>query len=297
MKIINDTLKKYNLRPTRYEKNGRSFIIDTEKGKYVVKPKVSNQDIYHYLNSRSFYYYPKNISNGEDDFDIFNYIEEYSIPDEQKMIDLIDLVSLLHNKTTHYKETTEDEFKKIYEDITNNINYLEGYYSDLITVIETKVFMSPSEYLFARNITKIFSALAYCKGELEKWYEKAKNIQKKRLVILHNNLKLEHFLRNDNSYLISWDKSKIDLPIFDLYKLYKANGLEVEFSSVLKRYEQSYPLLEEERQLLFILMSLPDRIELIGNEYECCTKVTRMVDFIYKTENLILPYYAKEEET
>lgn len=297
MKIINDTLKRYHLKPTRYQKSGRSFIVDTEEGKYVIKDKVHNEDIYCYLNSRSFNYYPKNLSSQDDEYDVFDYIEEYPIPEEQKMLDLIDLVSLLHNKTTHYKEITEDEYKKIYEDITNNIAYLEGYYSDIITIIESKVYMSPSEYLFARNITKVFSALSFCKEELENWYEKVKNSQKKRLVIIHNNLRLSHFLRNDNSYLISWDKSRIDIPIFDLYKLYKNDGLEIEFSSILKRYERSYPLLEEERQLLFILMSLPERIEFISNEYECCSKVTRMIDFIYKTESIISPYYTKKEES
>ena len=59
----------------------------------------------------------------------------------------------------------------------------------------------------------------YSKNELEKWYELVKNSHKKRLVVLHNNLDLSHFLRNSKSYLISWDKSKIDIPIFDLYKL------------------------------------------------------------------------------
>ena len=297
MKRINDILKKYNLRPNRYEKNGRAFFVDTNNGRYVVKEKAKNEEIYYYLNSRSFNYYPKNLSNNEDDYDIFDYIEEYSIPEQQKMLDLIDIVSLLHNKTTHYKEITEDEYKKIYEDITNNIVYLEGYYNDLITIIDTKVYPSPSEYLLQRNITKLFSALEFCKEELESWYEKVKNSQKKRLVIIHNNLRLEHFLRNDNSYLISWDKAKIDMPIFDLYKLYKHDGLDIEFSTVLKRYERNYPLLEEERQLLFILMSLPDRIEFIDKEYDCCLKVTRMIDYIYKTESIILPYYSKKEES
>ncbi len=297
MKIINDTLKKYNLRPTRYEKSGRSFIVDTDNGKFVLKEKVHNDDIYYYLNSRSFRYYPKNLSRRDDDYDIFEYIDEYSLPTEQKMADLIDLVALLHNKTTHYKEVTEDEYKKIYEDIDNNISYLESYYNDIITIIDTKVYPSPAEYLFARNITKIFSALSFCKDELDKWYEKVKNSQKKRLVIIHNNLRLDHFFRNDNSYLISWDKSRIDMPIFDLYKLYKNDGLDIEFSSILKRYERSYPLQEDERQLLFILISLPDRVEFIGNEYDCCLNVTRMIDFIYKTESIISPYYTKKEET
>lgn len=297
MKQINNLLKRHSLRVNRYEKKGRSYIVDTEEGRYVVKEKVNNWDIYNYLESRSFHYYPDNNSSKDDDYDLFSYIEEYSIPKEQKIVDLIDLVSLLHNKTTHYKEITEDEYKKIYEDITNNIAYLESYYTDIITIIESKVYPSPSEYLFSRNITKIFSALVFCKENLEKWFEKVKNNQKKRLVIIHNNLRLEHFLRNENSYLISWDKSKIDIPIFDLYKLYKVEGLDIEFSSLLKRYERNYPLLEEERELLFILMSLPDKVDFIGTEYQKCEKVTRMVDYIYKTESIISPYYTKEEET
>lgn len=297
MKIINDTLKKHNLIPLRYEKRGKSFIVEADNGnKYVIKKKNNNSEIYNYLNSRSFNYYPENIGNNNDEYDIFTYVDEYSIPPEQKIVDLIDLVSLLHNKTTHYKEITEDEYKKIYEDIDNNIIYLKEYYNDIITIIDTKVYMSPSEYLFARNYTKIISSLEFCKQELDKWYEKVKNSQKKRLVIIHNNLSLEHFLRNDNSYLISWDKSRIDMPIFDLYKLYKNDGLDIEFSSILKRYESKYPLFEEERELLFILMSLPDKIEFIGNEYDCCVNVTRMIDFIYKTDVIISPYYTKKEE-
>lgn len=297
MKIINDLLKRNELRPVRYEKNGKVYIIDTEDGKYVVKKKTTNQSIYKYLDSRSFNYYPKSIDDSDDEYDVFSYIDDYSLPEEQKMMDLIDLVSLLHNKTTHYKEASEDEYKKIYEDISNNIAYLESYYSDIITIIETKVFPSPSEYLLARNISKIFSALVFCKEELEHWYESVKNIQKKRLVIIHNNLRLDHFFTNERSYLISWDKARIDIPVFDLYKLYKTEGLYIEFSSILKRYERNYPLNDEERNLLFILISLPDKIELIGSEYEKCERVTRMIDYIYKTETIISPYYMKKEET
>ena len=297
MKTINELLKKYHLKPLRYEKNGHSFIIDTSDGRFVLKEKANNLDIYRYLESRSFHYYPENISSEEDEYDIYPYIEEYIIPDEQKLLDLIDLVSLLHNKTTHYKEISEDEYKKIYEDIQNKISFLETYNSDKITIIESKVYPSPAEYLFERNITKLFSALTFCKEELEKWYEKVKLKQKKRLVIIHNDLRLNHFLRNENSYLISWNKSRIDMPIFDLYKLYKNEGLEVEFASLLERYERNYPLLNEERDLLFILMSLPDKVDFVGKESEKCEIITKMIDYIYKTESIISPYYTKEEES
>ena len=77
---------------------------------------------------------------------------------------------------------------------------------------------------------------------------------------------------------------------------FQKEGLEIEFSSLLKRYEKNYPLLEEERQLLFILMSMPKKLELTGTEYQKCVEVTNMVDFIYKTESIISPYYTKEEK-
>lgn len=296
MRKINEVLKKYALKPHRYIKEGNVVIIDTEKGKYVIKEKKINNKIYNYLNSRNFDYYPNFINDYNEDYEITEYIEEFDIPEDQKMMDLVDLISLLHNKTTHYQETDEDDYKEIYEDIGNNIVYLNSYYSDLINIIDTKVYMSPSEYLLARNISKVYAALNFSKGELDKWYEIVKNSHKKRLVVLHNNLDLSHFLRNNSSYLISWDKAKIDIPIFDLYKLYKHNGLDFEFSEVLKRYEKSYPLLEEERKLLFILMALPDKIELTNDEYRNCKKVNEMIEFVYKTEMIISPYYSKKEE-
>lgn len=297
MRKINDVLKKYELKPHRYIKEGNVVIVDTDQGKYALKEKRGNKKIFNYLNSRNFNYYPQFINDNNEDYDIMEYIEEVDIPIDQKIMDLVDLVGLLHSKTTHYQEVDEDDYKEIYEDINNNIIYLNSYYNDMINIIDTKVYMSPAEYLLARNITKVFAAINYSKGELDTWYEMVKKSHKKRLVVLHNNLDLSHFLRNNDSYLISWDKSKIDMPIFDIYKLYKRNGLEFEFSEVLKRYEKNYPLLPEEKKLLFILMALPDKIEFGKNEYENCKDINRMVDFVYKTEMIISPYYTKERKT
>lgn len=297
MKKLNDVLKKYELKPHRYIKEGNVTIVDTDQGKYVIKEKKGNRKIYNYLNSRNFDYYPKFINDANEDYEIMEYIDEYEIPDNQKLMDLVDLTALLHNKTTHYQEVDEDDYKAIYEDINNNIIYLNSYYNDLINIIDSKVYMSPAEYLLARNISKVFAALGFSKNELDKWYEMVKDSHKKRLVVLHNNLDLSHFLRNNHSYLISWDKSKIDIPIFDLYKLYKKNGLQFEFSEVLKRYETSYSLLPEERKLLFILMALPDKVEFGKDEYNNCKEVNKMIEFVYKTEMLISPYYTKEGKT
>lgn len=289
---INEILKKYDLHPRKYKKNKKTTYIETDNGKYIIKKKnKENKYIYDYLKSRNFDYIPK-IINENEEYEITTYIEEYNIPKEQKMIDLINLVSLLHNKTTHFKEITEDNYKEIYEDINNNIEHLHSYYEDLITMIETKVYMSPCEYLIARNITKIFETLYFSKKELDNWYDLVKEKTKQRLVVLHNNLELEHFLTNEKKYLISWDKSKIGMPLFDIYKLYKKHALEFEFSEILKLYEKNYPLLEEEKRLLFILISIPQKLELNKSEYENTKEAGKLMDYLYKTEKLISPYYS-----
>lgn len=290
---INEVLKKNNLRTTEYRKLGKAILVNTNQGKLVVKEKGTN-DIYSYLESRNFNYYPNLIE--DDKYEILEYIEEINTPNEQKMLDLIRLVSLLHNKTTYYKEVTSDEYQKIYEDVMNNIDYLHSYYSDMITIIESRVYMSPSEYLLARGISKIFNSLNFSKYEIEAWYELVKDKKKQRYVVLHNNLELSHFIRNKNSYLISWEKSKIDIPIFDFYKLYKNHSLEYDFSILLKTYENDYPLLEEERKLLFILISLPDKIELDNDEYKTCINISKLLDYLYKTDELISPYYSEHTE-
>lgn len=293
MRKYNDILNKYNIKPHRYKLIGKATLIDTDDGAFVIKEKVRNDNnkIFEYLDSRSFDYYPKIISDDYDDYEITEYLDEAKMPQEQKLMDMVDLVGLLHNKTTYYKEVDEADYKKIYEDITNNIEYLSGYYNDIASLIENKLFMSPSEYLFIRNISKIYSALAFCSQELEKWYEMVKDKTKQRQVVLHNNLDLSHFIRNKSSYLISWDKSKVDIPIFDLYKLYKRHANEFDFSEVLKRYERSYPLLEDEKKLFFILIALPDKIDFDQKEYKMCVEISQKIDILFKTEIFITPYY------
>lgn len=297
MRQVNSLLKKYSLKPHRYQKEGTVTFVDTEEGRFALKPKKKSEDyIYKYLDSRSFHYYPTILSESEDEFELMKYEEDFDVPKEQKILDLADLVSLLHNKTTHFKEVDQADYKKIFEDISNNIEYLYSDYNDRLNVIESHIYMSPSEYLLARNISKVYAALAYAKKELDRWYNLVGDLRKERLVIIHNNLELSHFIRNKNAYLISWGKSRIDMPIFDLYKLYLNHSLEFDFSEILKRYEKNYPLSEAERLLLFILIALPDKLELTSSEYENCSIIGNLIDRLYKTETLLSPYYSEQKK-
>ena len=294
MNKINEFLKNNNIKPLRYLKKGNVYILEENNKKMVLKKSIENTLLYEYLNSRSFNYFPR-IINEDKDYILMEYIQELDIPKEQKILDLVELVSLLHSKTTIYKETTKDDFKQIYEDIKGNIDYLKQYYDDIMDKIESKVYFSPSEYLLSRNISQVYKSLDFCENKIEEWYKLIENNNKQRYVLLHNNLSLDHFIENDKSYLISWYKSKIGLPIFDLYKLYRKHHYDFEFSVLLDKYIQNYPLKQEEKLLFFILISLPLVLELTDNEYKNTEAISKEIDRLFKSESLVSFYHINDD--
>ncbi len=296
MNNIREILKKYACNPCRYTIKNDVTIVDTDNRHFVFKKRKRDNNVknlFKYLTSRNFNYFP-NLISIEDEYDVYEYIEETDTPREQKAEDIMYLLSLLHNKTTYYQEMDIDEYKETYEKINNNLDYIYYYYNDIISSIEQKTYMSPSEYLIARNISKIMNCISFCKNEVEKWYQLIKNKPKKRLVTIHNNIDVDHFLRNENLYLISWDNAKRDLPIYDIYNFYKKDVFNYDFNKLLEIYESKYPLLKEEKKLLFLLLSIPEKFEFTNNEFENCKKARRLFDYLYKTEMLITPYYTEQ---
>ena len=263
---------------------------------YVIKKQNNNLDnIYNYLQSRSFDYFPKIIKENNNNI-YYEYISDINEPKEQKIIDLIILISILHSKTTFYKEVDIDYYKELYEKISNEIDDTYNYYNEVMDNIESIIYMSPSNYLIARNISMIYKNLSYAKNMIDKWYKQVENERKVRVVLIHNNLKLEHYLKADKSYLISWDNSKIDMPIFDLVSLYKNNYLDFEFVDLLNIYLKKYPLTSEEMYLFLAIIAIPSKIIKEDSEYKTVTSIRRIIDYVYKT-NKILEKYRIENKT
>lgn len=285
LKQYKELLDKHDLKVNKYTIKGKTTIVNTPLGQFALSENKGN-DIYKYLKSRNFNYFP-NIFDYDNDSIMFEYIDNINYDDSQKAFDIIHLIALLHSKTTYYKEITPDEYKSIYEEVKEKIEYINNYYLDIINIIESKIYMSPYEYLIARNISKIFECINYCKYSIDSWYELVKDKKRKRVVTLHNNLKLDNLIKNKDSYLISWDKSKTDLPIYDFVNFYNNYALEFDFNDLLKEYERIFPLLEEEKKLMFVLISLPNKIEYSDNEYEMVKIIRKQLDKIYKTEDLL----------
>lgn len=284
-------------KPYRYTLKGNITLLQTTSGDFVVKPKRNDlKSIYNYLKSRNFDYYPNLIDDSRGDVHVFEYVEDTPMPKEQKAMDLISLVALLHNKTTYYKVVSEDTFKSIYDTIKSNIDHLQNYYNDLINKIHHIEYMSPSAYLIIRNSSKVFSSLSFCQSELDSWFELVKEEKKQRVALIHNNLSLDHFIKNDKDYLISWDQSKIDNPVLDFITFYKNDYFDLDFETIFEHYLSKYPLNASEKKLLFIVISLPPKIEIKENEFDTCKSVRHALDYLFKTEELIRPYYSVQEE-
>ena len=267
-------------------KNGAK-IIDNN---YVIKKKKRDlSNTYNYLLSRSFDYFPEVVKEDNEKI-YYRYINDLEEPKEQKVIDLVNLITLLHSKTTFYKEVDIDNYKYIYESINNSIDDTLEHYNQLMDGIESEVYMAPSNYLIARNITIIYNALGYAKNNINSWYKMIENQRKVRVVTIHNNLRLEHYLKEDKPYLISWDKSKIDMPIFDLISLYQNNYLDFEFIDLLKIYLSKYPLTREEMTLFLTIISIPGKIPLNESEYQTVLSVRRILDYIYKSSEIVKIY-------
>lgn len=281
-------------KPYRYTIKGKSTILETTCGDFIIKPKNKDiNELYTYLTNRGFINYPKIIDSSRDEVNVFEYVEDVKLPKEQKCDDLIEIIASLHNKTSYFKEVSEDRFKSIYEDVLSNINYLSNYYNTLYEIGFNEVYASPSTYIFMRNYYKLNSALEYAKSELENWYSLVTSETKIRVCLIHNNLELNHLL---NDKLISWDNYMIDTPVIDIVKLYKKEWKNINFSEILERYMYKFPLLEYEKKLLFILISMPPEIKKSDNEFEKCKVVSEVMDYVFKTEELIRPYNTEHEE-
>jgi len=290
-KDIREVLGRYDIPLKRFTIKSSAKIIDD---KIVIKDRKGDDldKTYSYLKSRAFDYFPDPVSL-DNKYEIYPYIEDSYEPREQKAMDLIHLLSLLHSKTTFYREIDIDKNKEIYESILDNLDYLNNYYSDLIEVIEKEVYMSPSSYLIARNINVIFDSIYFVRSNIDTWYKMIENNKNERVSYIHNNINLDHYLKDDKPYLISWNKSMIDSPIYDLLSFYKNHYLEFDFDDLFHYYEGYYPLKEEERLLLFSYMAIPPKIEMENNEYIMCIKINKIIDYLYKTSNLIMNYQKK----
>lgn len=292
MNNLNIKLNKYNLKinSLKYLKN---VIIINDK--YVYKEN-NNYLIYEYLINRGFLNFPKPINDKDTNYELVEYIDNKDIPKKQRLDDLIKVISLLHKKTSFYKEIDLEELKKMYENIQNEANYLMNYYNDLNNIIDNMIFMSPDAYLLVRNIDLFYYLISFIKVESNNWYNNIKQSRKVRFCMVHNNLTLDHFIENDSLYLISWSKAKLDFPYKDIKKILEDNYLDLDIESVINEYEKSNKLDYNEKMFLLINLAIPKRIELTNDTYLNCYNLSNYLEYLRKIALIVQKIDKKQKQ-
>lgn len=291
---MNNILNK--LKPISIKHIGKITIVTTSDKKYALKKQNRKSDFYDYLLTRSFTNFPKIYSKTDDEYELMDYIEDQEIPIEQKLEDIAYISSILHLKTTFDKDVDLDYLKEIYENLINKQSHLLKYYQELQDIIEEEIYMSPSNYLLIRNISKIYVLLSKSREYLDKWYDIVKNSKNIRYSFIHGNLSDKHILENGNIYLISWDKARIDLPVYEIDTLYKNNYMNINIKEYLSIYESKFPLKKEEKYLLLSLLLIPNKIDFTLQELSKIKQVSSLVMYVDKVLRQLEGYSEKTNE-
>lgn len=265
---MNNLINKNNLKVNRITIKGKFVILDTPLGLFVIE-KNANIKIYDYLISRGFTNIP-DIIDYNDSCVLFKYLNGINYNENEKVKDFIDLLSLLHFKTSF---TIDYDMQKNINNLKNKIIKTKNYYLNLINIIEENIYYSPNEYYFIRNYSIIDSSLNYLTEELNN----LKDIKdKKRVCTLYNNSINNLIKTKDNIYLLDFSKSYVDSPIYDLINLYNKYYKKVDFFSLLNNYLKINPLSNFEYKLFIINIIIPDIVD-IKNIKE----LKNMIDKLY----------------
>ena len=276
--------------PISYKRNTK--IVNDGNTKYVIKVKKGNTEkIYDYLSGRKFNNFLASIDNNRS-YEVYPYIAEKEITKEDKAVDLVYTLSLLHAKTTTYQNIDLDKVKEIYEENQFKLNYLNSYYHDLQDYIESKQYMAPGEYLLIRNISRIYMLLTFSKHMLEKWYNEKQKLKKERNVFLHNNITLDHFLENENAYFINWSKSHRGIVVYDFLNFYQNEYKSLEMSSLFEIYQSKYKYTQDEYYLFLSLLSIPPKVEFTNSNYINTLNVSNLINYVEGVEK----FTSKENE-
>ena len=264
-------------------------VIDYDDDRILIKrkKKYDIDKIYKYLDDH-------NVNNYLKPFEItdrelyFNYLDKRELDNDELAKHLVYALSDLQNKTTIYKEIDKDKLKEEYDSFNNRINYLEEYYFTMQDIIENKVYMAPSEYLFIRNVSIIYSALNCSRHLVDSWYKIMKEKRRERYVYAHGKCELSHFISSDKDYFISLEKAHIDRPCKDFIRFFKKNYEDTDMISNFRLYQHRYQYKEEEYLYFLINITITDKIDIYPSSLSKCLELTKFFDRLKLTSEFIL---------
>ena len=262
-------------------------IIDNGKEKICIK-EIKDKNIidkYDYLKSKDFHEYPDTIL--ENNYEKRKYIDEIKVTKEDKVNELLNTIIMLHTKTTYYVNISLESIKEVYEKQINELNEIKNYYEQLFDNNVLNVFQKPSILYLIKNYSLIVTSLDKSKYCIDNWYKIIKNKKNKRVVMLHNNLKLSNFILGKEKYLINWYNSIHDYQVKDLESLFKNNYEYLDMKNSFIVYNRRYLLFEEEKYFLYSNLLKINKITLNHNDLINTKNVFDMINYLTKVNEFL----------
>ena len=146
----------------------------------------------------------------------------------------------------------------------------------------------PVEYLFLRNSSLINNQLNLANQLLEEWYSIVKTKERERLVYCHGKCSLDHFLPKDDGYFISLENAHLGSVTDDIEYLFRKNFSTIDLVTTYNLYQRKYPYSVEEKLLLFVKLSIPDKINIYPSSLETNKSLLMFYDRLITFNRFIL---------
>jgi spore coat protein YsxE len=168
------------------------------------------------------------------------------------------------------KEEREEHYEKTIQQLEKHQEFIDGF----IDVCEKRTYMSPFELLYCLYFNEINLALKFSKTKFEEWYEKTKDKDKARMVVVHGKLAPDHFLFDERGYgyFINFENASYGSPIHDLLP-YVARSLNTgpkrndDVIDWIYHYNKYFPLKDDEKLLLHSYLACPTQVIQIVEKY------------------------------
>lgn len=230
---VSPILKHYSLEPHFVEEFGRVQKIYSNKGVFAmkkIKPQHGADFIRHVqslyqkgyhrivpiyptvdgryavLHQNELFYLMPWLSNEEK--------EDRFERHQQMLRELARLHTLSGREVPINKEERTEHYEKTLLEWEKEKEFLDGF----IESCERKEYMSPFELLFSLYYHDVSQALKFSTNKLKDWYEKTKDSEKARTVIIHGKVSTEHFLYDDRGYgyFMNFENARQGSPLHDL---------------------------------------------------------------------------------
>lgn len=142
-------------------------------------------------------------------------------PHDKRLLDYIDLLVKLHQKTRIIRPFDKEQFNRIYEkqnrELTDRFHILDAFLAECETKPNKTIFM----WYYLSQYPKIIGIKNLLSEIQKKIDEELPRIDQFNFSLIHNRPSLDHFIvTNEKNYLINFEYSIISLTIYDYIQLF-----------------------------------------------------------------------------